>query len=145
MCRKRRARALHPATWWPPRSPTRRRAPRCVDPRRRPPPSVPAAARSATAPVDPVSVQKTRSKNDGSEKFGRELFGRGRRRKGTGWAPTLNPYRKHARQRLSTSPGIRRRGTYGGRAVFQNDNPLTARAIGTHTPKTPVSRRINYI
>lgn len=55
------------------------------------------------------------------------------RRKGTGWAPTLNPYRKHTRQRLST-PGIPRRGTREGCTVFQNDhNPRTACVIGTRT------------
>jgi hypothetical protein len=34
---------------------------------------------------------------------GPRLFGRGRGGKARGWAPALNPHRKHTRQRLSTS------------------------------------------
>lgn len=114
-----------------------RRAPRCVNPYDRR-----ATRRSTGAGLPPgprargesmawpqriqCSYKKTRfSKSDGSEKFGAgRLFGRGRDEKARGWAPALNPHRKHTRQRLSTwlASGIPE--GYGGQVVFPNNNPL---------------------
>lgn len=84
MCRKYEVHVLHLATRRSPRGPRGRDdgRPDASTPDRWSPSAVPAAAgtrrqratarHGAAAPEGPVSVEKTRSKSDGSEKFGRD-------------------------------------------------------------------------